>query len=69
MIKFILISIPTSLLGNFIAKIMLHFFTTFFAGLVGGLVSVGSYLILTKLFNLFDIKNVLTFIKSNKKKA
>lgn len=67
-IKFILIALPCSLLGKFIAKILLNFFTYFFAGLIGGLTAITAYLILTKLFNLFDITQLLNLIKFNKKK-
>lgn len=68
-IKFILIAIPTSLLGKFTSKILLHFFTNFFAGLTGGIVAILGYLILIKLFNVFDISQLFNIIKFRKKKS
>lgn len=68
-IKFVLIAIPTSLFGYLVSNILFNFFTAFFSGLIGGLLSILSYLLLIKLFNIFDIKSLLKFIKSNKKKA
>ena len=67
--KVLLISLPTSLLGNFTAKILLHFFTPFFSGLIGGATAILSFLILTKIFNLFNLKQLFSIIKSAKKKV
>lgn len=68
-IKYILISIPSILLGNFISKICLHFFTKFFAGLIGGGIAIVCALILINLFNLYNLNQLKAFIKLKNKKA
>lgn len=60
--KFILTIIPSAVLGNFISSILLHFFTNFFAGLVGGLISIICMLWLIssfKIYNFTDLKDIL----------
>ena len=65
--KYFLIGVPSSLLGNLVAKICLNFFTQFFAGLMGGLVSIICVFILIQLFNLYDISQIKQLIKRKKK--
>lgn len=68
-IKYIVIALPTALLGNFVSKICMHFFTNFFAGLLGGGVAIASALILINMFNLYNLKQLKEFIKLKKKKT
>ncbi len=68
-LKYSLIAIPTALLGNFVSKICLHFFTNFFSGLIGGGVAIVSALLLINIFNLFNIRQLKDFIKLKKKKV
>jgi len=67
--KYSLIIAPSSLLGHFISNICLHIFTNFFSAFIGGGIAILSVLILAKIFNLFNFKDLLSLInkrKSNK---
>ena len=66
--KYSLIITPCSLIGHFVSNILLHFFTNFFAGLIGGGISIICTLTLCKLFNLFNINEILSMLKRKKKK-
>ena len=66
--KYSLIITPCSLIGHFISNILLHIFSNFFAGLIGGGISVICTLTLCKMFNLFNINELLMIIKRKKKK-
>ncbi len=67
-IRYSLIATPCSLLGHFTSNLMLKFFTNFFAGLIGGSLSVISTVILCKVFNLFEIDDLIALLKRKKKK-
>lgn len=64
--KYTLISIPCSLIGGFVAKILLNFFGIFFSGLIGGGLSIISLVVLCKTFNLYDYKQIVALIKRKK---
>lgn len=66
--KYSLIIAPSSILGHFVSNICLHIFTNFFSAVIGGFVAIGCVLLLTKIFNLFDYKEIFSLI-SKKKKA
>ena len=68
-LKYILITIPCSLLGSFISKILLHIFNNFFSGLIGGGFAMISCVILIQMFNLFNVFELKTIIKHKHKKA
>ena len=67
--KYVLIAIPSTMLGSFVSNICLNFFTQFFAGLIGGLIAIGSSLILISVFNLYNLNQLKNFIKLKKKKT
>lgn len=66
--KYSLIIAPSSLLGHFISNICLHIFTNFFSAFIGGSVAILSVVILSKIFNLFDFKDLLALLKKRKAK-
>lgn len=68
-LKYILITIPCSLLGSFTSKILLHIFNNFFSGLIGGGSAIISCVILIQMFNLFNVFELKTIIKHKHKKA
>ncbi|MBR6778978.1 MAG: oligosaccharide flippase family protein [Clostridia bacterium] len=65
--RYTLVTIPASLLGHFVSNIMLYIFNNFFAGLIGGTISIVATLIMIKIFNLYDISEFLNIIKKKKK--
>ena len=65
--KYSLLIIPSSLLGHFISNICLYIFTEFFSALIGGGISIISVIILSKVFNLFNFKDLITLLKNKKK--
>lgn len=65
--KYVLIVLPSSLLGHFVAGICYKFLPIFISCVVGGGISMLSVLILSSMFNLFDIKQLLNLLKSRKK--
>lgn len=67
-LRYSLIVTPSALLGHFVANLMLHAFTNFFAGLIGGGISIISTIILCKVFNLFELSDLIKIIKRKKKK-
>jgi len=64
--KYSLIIIPSSLLGHFISNICLHMFNNFFAAVLGGGTSIVSLIILSKLFNVFNYKDLLSLLLKKK---
>jgi len=65
-LKYLSIALPCSVLGNFVSKICLNFFTQFFSGLVGGLAAIISALVLISLFNLFNLTQLKQLLKHKK---
>ena len=66
--KYSLIIAPSSLLGHFISNICLRIFGNFFSAIIGGGISILCVIILSKLFNLFDFKELFNLISKKKKK-
>lgn len=66
--KYTLILIPSSLLGHFISNICLHIFNNFFSAVIGGGIAIISTLVLTKIFNVYDIKELLNILGKRKQK-
>lgn len=64
--KYTLITIPSSLLGHFISNILLHIFTNFFAGVVGGVAAISCTLLLCKILNIYDLTTLFSLIKRKK---
>ena len=67
--KYSLIIAPSSLLGHFISNICLHVFTNFFSAVMGGGIAIISVLILAKVFNLFNYKELLSLLNKKKRKT
>lgn len=67
--KYSLIIAPSSLLGHFISNICLHAFTNFFSAVIGGAFAILSVVILAKIFNLFNFKDLLELLKKKKSKS
>ncbi len=67
--KYSLIIAPCSLLGHFISNICLHIFTNFFSAVIGGGFSIICVLILAKMFNLFNFKDLLSLLNKKKRKS
>ncbi len=65
--KYALIIIPTSLLGHLIASICLHVFNNFISTCIGGACSIIFTLVLSKVFNLYDISKLINLIKKKRK--
>lgn len=62
--KYAIILIPTSLIGHFISNILYHFLPAFFAGVIGGGLSMLLTLILLQMFKIYStpidmLKNML----------
>lgn len=51
--RYALIIVPTSLIGHFVSNILYHFIPAFFAGIVGGGLSVVLTLLLLQMFNIY----------------
>lgn len=66
-LKYALIIIPTSFLGHFVSNICLHVFNYFLSACIGGGISVVATLILSKMFNLYDISKLINLIKKRHK--
>lgn len=64
--KYSLIIAPSSLLGHFVSNICLYIFTNFFSALIGGSIAMLSVLLLAKIFNLFNFKDLFSLIKKKK---
>ncbi|MBQ8615281.1 MAG: oligosaccharide flippase family protein [Clostridia bacterium] len=67
--KYSLIIAPSSLLGHFISNICLLVFTNFFSAVIGGGFAILSVVILAKIFNLFNFKDLLELLKKKKSKS
>jgi len=65
--KYSLIIAPSSLLGHFISNICLHIFNNFFSAVIGGSTAILTVVLLCKLFNIFNFKDLLSLIKNRKK--
>ena len=65
--KYSLIIAPSSLLGHFISNICLHIFNNFFSAVIGGGTAILTVVLLCKLFNIFNFKDLLSLIKNRKK--
>lgn len=65
--KYSLLILPSSLLGHFISNICLHIFSNFVSALIGGGLAIISVVILAKIFNLFDFKDLINLLKRKKK--
>lgn len=66
--KYSLIVAPSSLLGHFISNISLFIFNNFFSAVIGGGIAILCVVLLSKLFNLFDFKDLLSLMKKRHKK-
>ncbi len=66
--KYTLIIIPCSLIGHFVSNIALHILGNFFAGVLGGGIAIISTLILTKIFNIYNLSEIMKLIKRKKNK-
>ena len=67
--KYALIIAPCSVLGHLIANISLHFVNNFFAAVIGGGIAMLGVIILSKTFNLFNFKDLLSLLKRKHKKT
>lgn len=65
--KYILVIIPASLLGYFVASICKKFMPIFISCVIGGGLSMLATLIVCSIVNLYDIKSMLELIKHKKK--
>ena len=65
--KYSLIIIPSSLIGHFISNICLHLFNNFFSAVIGGGFSMLLVVLLSKMFNIFNWKDLLLLISKRKK--
>ncbi len=65
--KYSLIVAPSSLLGHFIANICLFTLNNFFSAVIGGGIAMLSVLLLSKIFNVFDLKTLLELLNKKKK--
>lgn len=68
--KYALIILPTSLIGHFVSNILYHFIPAFFAGVVGGGLSIILTLILLQLFKIYSapFDMIKTILKKKSKK-
>lgn len=66
--KYSLIIAPSSLLGHLIANICLHIFGNFVSAFIGGIISILSVILLSKLFNLFNFKDLISLMHKKKNK-
>lgn len=66
--KYSLIIAPSSILGHFVSNICLHTFNNFFSAVIGGVTAIICVLILSKVFNLFDWKIIISLLQKKKKK-
>ncbi len=66
--KYSLIVAPSSLLGHFISNISLFVFSNFFSAVIGGGIAIICVVLLSKIFNLFDFKDLLSLVKKKNKK-
>ena len=64
--KYTFAIIPTSLLGHLISNILNNLMPIFFSGLIGGGISLLSFLFLVYTFHVFDIKTIFNLVKSKK---
>ena len=65
-IRYTLIVIPSSLIGHFISNICLHLFNPLFSSIFGGGLSILCVVILSKVFNIFNWKDLLLLITKRK---
>lgn len=65
--KYCFIIIPCSLLGHFVSNICQNYLNLFFSSVAGGSTAILCVLILSKIFNLFDLKDFFALLKSRKK--
>lgn len=68
--KYAVILVPTSLIGHFVSNILYHFIPAFFAGIIGGGLSMILTLILLQIFKVYKaplnmLKNLLKRKKNN----
>ncbi len=66
--KYSLIVAPCSLFGHLISNICLHVFNNFFSAVVGGSIAIFSVVLLSKLFNIFNFKDLFQLIIKKKQK-
>lgn len=66
--KYTLIIIPCSLLGHLVSNIALHIFNNFFSAIIGGGISIIATFILTKVFNIYNITDMLKLLIKRKRK-
>ena len=66
--KYSLIIAPSSLIGHFISNISLFVFNNFFSAVIGGGTAILCVVLLSKLFNLFDFKDLISLIQKKHKK-
>lgn len=65
--KYSLLIAPCSVIGHLISNISLHFFGNFISAVLGGGFAMISVVILSKTFNLFNLKDLILLIKNRKK--
>ncbi len=65
--KYLLIIIPASLLGNFVANIVGFAFNSFFSCVIGGGISILSTIILCHVFNIYNLSQLFAIIKRKKR--
>lgn len=64
--KYLLIIIPSTLLGMFISNICKLIFTNFFSCVIGGGISIVCFVVLTSLFKVFELKSLFNIIRKKK---
>lgn len=62
-IKIILLIIPSSALTAFVVSLSSYAFPLFISLVIGGVIGVGSYVLLASVAGIIDLKVVLTFVK------
>lgn len=65
--KYIIIIIPSAMLGNFTSNILLNFFTNFYSGLIGGIVSIICLMWLINSLKIYKIEDLKSILKTRKK--
>lgn len=65
--KYSLIIAPSSLIGHFISNICLFIFNNFISAVIGGGIAIALVSALSKIFNIFDFKSILTLISKKHK--
>jgi O-antigen/teichoic acid export membrane protein len=67
LMKYCIIIAPSSVFGHIISNICLTIFNNFFSAVIGGGIAIVFVLILAKIFNLFNLRDLFSIVKSRKK--